>query len=123
MLRIDVDAVPHSATLRCSGRIVLGVEVEILRCMAEGRNEACLMLDLGEIRAMDAAGLGLLVELHCRALCSSQALRIVKASRCVRRLIALANLHSVLEVAEAEVSDLGAGDEIRSSFARRSLTA
>jgi len=123
MLRIDIDAVPHSATLRCSGRIVLGVEVEILRCMAESRNEACLMLDLSEIRAIDAAGLGLLVELHCRAQCRGRALRIVKASRCVRRLVALAKLQSVLEVAEAEVSDLGDGDEIRSSFVRRSLTA
>src|SRR5271166_6202465 len=123
MLRIDVDAVRHSATLRCSGRIVLGVEVEILRCMAEARNEACLMLDLSEVGAMDAAGLGLLVDLHCRSVCRGRALRIMKASRCVRRLIALANLRSVFEVAEAEVSDLGAGDEIRSSFARRSLTA
>ncbi len=123
MLRIDIDAVPHSATLRCSGRIVLGVEVEILRCMAEGRNEACLMLDLGEVRAMDAAGLGLLVELHCRALCSSQALRIVKASRCVRRLIALANLQSVLEVAEAGMNDMCDGEEIRSSLIRHSMTA
>ena len=123
MLRIDIQVVPHGATLRCSGRIVLGVEVEILRCIAEGRSEACLMLDLSEVHAMDAAGLGLLVELHCRARCRGQALKIVKASRCVHRLIALVSLQSVLEVAEAEVSDLGDGDEIRSPFVRRSLTA
>lgn len=123
MLRIDIHTVPHGATLRCSGRLVLGVEVEILRCMAEGRNEACLMLDLSEVRAMDAAGLGLLVELHCLAQGRGQALRIVEASRRVRRLIALAKLQSVLEVAEAEMSDLGDGDGIRSHFAQRSLTA
>jgi anti-anti-sigma factor len=123
MLKIEIHAVPHAATLRCSGRIVLGVEVEILRCMAAARNEACLMLDLGEIRAMDAAGLGLLVELHCRARCRNQVLRIVKASRRVHRLIALANLQSVLEVAELDEADLGDDDETRLLFGRRSLTA
>jgi anti-anti-sigma factor len=123
MLRIDIQAAPHGATLRCSGRIVLGVEVEILRCMAEGRNEACLMLDLSEVRAMDAAGLGLLVELHCRAQYRGQALKIAKASLRVRRLITLANLQSVLEVGEAEAIDLGDSDEIRSPLVRRSLTA
>jgi anti-anti-sigma factor len=123
MLKVDIHAVPHAVTLHCSGRIVLGMEAETLRCMAVARNEAYLMLDLSEIRAMDAAGLGLLVELHCRAQCRDQVLTIVKASRRVHRLIALANLQSVLEVAEAGVDDLDNGIEARPPFVRRSLTA
>jgi len=123
MLKVDIHAVLHTVTLHCSGRIVLGMEAEMLRCMAEARNEAYLMLDLSEIRAMDAAGLGLLVELHCRALCRDQVLTIVKASRRVRRLIALANLHSVLDVAEAGVGDLEDGDEARPPLVRHSLSA
>src|SRR5271169_7064919 len=110
MLRIDIDAARHSATLHCAGRIVLGVEIEILRCMAETRNEACLMLDLSQVDAIDAAGLGLLVELHCRAQGRNGTLRITKASRCVRRLIAVVNLQSVLEV-EAGQADWDAEDE------------
>ena len=62
MLRIDIHAVHRNVTLRCSGRIVLGLEAETLRCMAMSRKEDCLTLDLSGIRTLDAAGLGLLVE-------------------------------------------------------------
>jgi anti-anti-sigma factor len=122
MLRIDIHAARHSATLRCAGRIVLGVEIEILRCMAETRTEACLILDLSKVDAIDAAGLGLLVELHCRARGRNGTLRITKASPCVRRIIALVNLQSVLEV-EAGEADWGHNDETQSSCGRRSMTA
>jgi anti-anti-sigma factor len=121
MLRIDIHAAQHSATLHCVGRLVLGVEIEILRCMAETRNEACLILDLSRVACIDAAGLGLLVELHCRAQSRNGMLRISKASSCVRRLIELVNLQSVLAVADAE-TDLG-DEETESPCRRRSMTA
>jgi anti-anti-sigma factor len=116
MLRVEVHALPHAATLRCIGRIVLGVECEILRCMAEARTEASLVLDLAQVRTMDAAGLGLLVELHCMALGRNQALRIIGASRSVCALIGMTNLHSVLDVSgceEAEPHGDGCGFEGR----------
>ena len=98
MLRIDIHAVHPNVTLRCSGRIVLGLEAETLRCMATSRTENCLALDLSGIRALDAAGLGLLVELQCWANHRKKALKIVDPSQCVRKLIALTNLQSVLQV-------------------------
>lgn len=107
--------------MHCVGRIVLGLEAETLRCMAESRTEPCLILDLSEVRAMDATGLGLLVELHCRAQARNHRLRIVNASRCVRRLIELVSLQSVLDLTggEAERHD----HEMRPCVARRSMTA
>ena len=102
MLRIDIHAMHPNVTLRCSGRIVLGLEVETLRCMATSRTENCLALDLSGIGALDAAGLGLLVELQCWAKHRQKTLRIVRPSACVRRLIALANLQSVLQIAGPE---------------------
>ena len=42
MLRIDIHAVDPNVTLRCWGRIVLGLELETLRCMATSRTENCL---------------------------------------------------------------------------------
>jgi anti-anti-sigma factor len=102
MLRIDIQAAHPNVTLRCSGRIVLGLEAETLRCMATSRTENCLILDLSGIRALDAAGLGLLVELQCWARHRGKALRIVDPSACVRRLIALTNLQSVLQVGGCE---------------------
>ncbi len=88
MLRIDIHAVNPNVTLRCSGRIVLGLEAETLRCMATSRTENCLTLDLSGICALDAAGLGLLVELQCWANHQKKALRIAAPSPCVRKLIA-----------------------------------
>lgn len=122
MLRVEVHTVPQEATLRCIGRIVLGVECEILRCVAEARTEARLILDLAQVRAMDAAGLGLLVELHCMALGRNQALRIVGASRPVCALMALTCLHSVLDVSGCEEAELD-GDGKGSRFAGRYMTA
>ncbi len=102
MLRIDIKAVHPNVTLRCSGRIVLGLEAETLRCMAMSRRENCLTLELSGIRALDAAGLGLLVELQCWASGQKKALRIAQPSSCVRKLIALTNLQSVLELGACE---------------------
>src|SRR5271165_728925 len=122
MLRIEVHALPHAATLRCIGRIVLGVECEILRCVAEGRTEANLILDLAQVRAMDAAGLGLLVELHINASGRGQAVRIVGASRPVCALMAITSLHSVLNVSDCEEGELDPGGT-GSCFAGRYMTA
>jgi anti-anti-sigma factor len=102
MLRIEIHAVHPNVTLRCSGRIVLGLEAETLRCMATSRSENCLALDLSGIGALDAAGLGLLVELQCWAKRRQKALRIVRPSACVRKLIALTNLQSVLQIVGSE---------------------
>jgi len=102
MLRIDIHAVHPNVTLRCSGKIVLGLEAETLRCMAMSRRESCITLDLSGIRALDAAGLGLLVELQCWAKQENKALRIAAPSPCVRKLIALTNLHSVLQIGGCE---------------------
>jgi len=123
MLRVDIHAVAQAATLRCTGRIVLGLEAETLRCMVESRTEGCLVLNLSEIDAVDATGLGLLVELHCRAQGRGQRLRIMEPSPCVRRLIELVNLESVLDVVAVDEGRLCGDGEARSPYARGSLTA
>ena len=122
MLRIDVNAAPQTAMLHCSGRIVLGLEAETLRCMAESRTETCLVLDLSQVHAIDAAGLGLLVELHCETQRRNQALRITNPSRCVRTLLALTNLQSVLEIGYPEDLSQVCG-QTQSRLTRRVTTA
>jgi anti-anti-sigma factor len=102
MLKIDIHAERHCVTLHCTGRIVLGVEIEILRCVADTRSEACLLLDLSRVETIDAAGLGLLVELHCRARRRNRGVRITNAAPPVRRTIELVNLQSVLEMDDPE---------------------
>ncbi|MDR3748451.1 MAG: STAS domain-containing protein [Acidobacteriota bacterium] len=121
MLRVDVQSVRQSAMLHCWGRIVLGVEVEALRCMATARRERFVLLDLAKVHTIDAAGLGLLVELQCWALEHKRVLRILNPSECVRRMIALTRLHQVLPIAEA--SEAAPDMESDSDCNRRAMTA
>jgi anti-anti-sigma factor len=67
--------------------------------MAFSRPERSLILDLRDVYVMDAAGLGLLVELQSWVQSRTGALKITNPSRRVRRLFALTNLQSVLNVA------------------------
>src|SRR5271157_627864 len=124
MLRVEVQVMTQTATLRCSGRLVLGWETETLRYMTKSRPETCLILDLSGVHTVDAAGLGLLVELSCWAQQCNKGLTVINPSDWVSRLVALTNLHSVFEIAncpEAELDD--AGDESELPFGRREMTA
>ena len=98
MLRIEIQSAPPAATLVCSGRLVLGVEAETLRCVATGRRERHLLLDLSRVQVVDAAGLGLLVELHQWARHRGFRLTIANPSRWAHRMLALTSLDRVLNV-------------------------
>jgi anti-anti-sigma factor len=99
MLTVDVQSAPPAVMLFCSGRIVLGAEAETLRCMVKSRPEQHLLLDLHEVQSLDAAGLGLLVELHCWAQERDSRLILMNPARWIRKLIAMTNLGLVLQTA------------------------
>jgi anti-anti-sigma factor len=100
MLKIDIQSAPPMATLICSGRLVLGVEAETLRCVATSRPEKHLLLDLSRLHAIDAAGLGLLVELHCWAQEHSARLTIAHPPAQAKRLMSLTGLDRVLDLSD-----------------------
>ena len=116
MLTVNVQSAPPTVTLLCQGRVVLGVESETLRCIATSRPERRVVIDLRDVSGMDASGLGLLVELHCRAQQESGWVILSNPSACVRRLLAMTNLDTVLEVESLQEQDL-TGSE------RRAMTA
>lgn len=116
MLTVNVQSAPPTVTLLCQGRIVLGVEAETLRCIAASRPECHVVIDLRDVYGMDASGLGLLVELYCRARERSGCLSVANPSPLVRRLMALTNLESVLEFE-------GLQDEDLDPCERRAMTA
>ncbi len=98
MLRVDIQSAPPNVTLFCSGRLVLGVEAETLRCVATARPERHLLLELSRVHGIDAAGLGLLVELHQWAQRHSASLTIARPSVPAHRLIVLTSLDRVLHL-------------------------
>jgi anti-anti-sigma factor len=101
MLRVEIQSGLTAATLFCSGRIVLGIEAETLRCLVLARSECSLVLDLNNVYVMDAAGLGLLVELLHRAQERAGSLTIANPSYRVRRLLELTGLHSIITIADS----------------------
>lgn len=89
---------------------MLGVEAETLRCIVTSRPERRVVLDLRDVYGMDASGLGLLVELYCRSRQRSGWMIVANPSACVRRLMAMTNLDSVLEFENGEEEDLDASE-------------
>lgn len=110
MLRVDLQSAPPVVTLICSGRLVLGVELETLRCAAKARTERQLLLELSRVHTIDAAGLGVLVELHVWARARRASLSIANPSLPVRRLIALASLDRVLHLTGAPLQPADPSD-------------
>ena len=125
MLRIETHTLQENVTLRCYGRIVLGVEAEALRCMVTARSEQCLILDLSDVNVIDAAGLGLLVELHCWAQQRNKRMKLLNPAECVCRLMALTGLHTVLDVVHSDKLRLvdGGAQSQTDDCERRAMTA
>ena len=98
MLKVDIHSAPPAVTLVCSGRIVLGLEAETLRCIATSRSERHLLLELSSVDMLDAAGLGLLLELHHLVRRRAANLIIANPSWRTQRLLALTGLDGVLNI-------------------------
>ena len=102
MLRIDIQSANSAATLVCSGRLVLGVEIETLRTMVQSRKERHIRIDLSAVEKIDASGLGLLVELQLWAHQVRRTLTLTNLSGDVLRLVNMTKLHDTLGISDAE---------------------
>lgn len=102
MLRIDIQSWDGVATLHCSGRLIFGVETEMLRTMAQSRPECCVRVNLSQIEQIDAAGLGLLVELQNWAEEKRRGFTLVDLSEQVWRLVIFTKLCAVLDVSYSD---------------------
>jgi anti-sigma B factor antagonist len=99
MLKVTVRNRGEIAVFRCMGRMVAG---EDTRALWDGVRHAVgkrlVVLDLAEVDALDAAGLGLLVFLHTSASSGGMELKFINPTQRTRKLLALTNLESVLEI-------------------------
>jgi anti-anti-sigma regulatory factor len=120
MLRIDIQSSNRVATLYCAGRLVFGVEVEMLRNLLKSRTEDNLRIGLSEVTGIDAAGLGLLVELQNWAAGTQRTLTLLDLSENVWRMVILTKLCASLEIS---YSDLIALDAHSDECDRRQLIA
>ena len=104
MLRIDVETTKTFGTLICAGRLIFGVETETLRTMVQSRTEKNIRIDLSAVEKIDAAGLGLLVELQLWAREEGRTLTLVDPSEDVWRMVILTKLYSALEISYTDAA-------------------
>jgi anti-anti-sigma factor len=120
MLRIDMQSWNGVATLHCAGRLVFGVETEMLRAMVQARPEACIRINLARVDTIDAAGLGLLVELQAWARETKRSLLLLDLSEHVWALVILTKLCASLDISYSDVAAAFERDETES---RRKMIA
>jgi anti-anti-sigma factor len=96
MLTVTVENFDEMMVVRCLGRIVCGYDTVLLCSAAQqvGRN---VVLDLTQVDAIDAAGIGALVALQAAGVY----LKLMNPTRQVREILKLANLDTIFEICES----------------------
>ena len=103
MLNIRIHNLGRVAVLRCSGRLVLGEETDLLRTAVMSQPiEQTVVLDFSAIDAIDASGAGLLVSLLDWTCANRMEMKLMNASRQVQEVLELTNLNCVLDTWSCE---------------------
>jgi anti-sigma B factor antagonist len=96
-LTLDVERDGDVATVKCHGKLVLGVCDLLSR---EVRplipNTKRIVLDLTDLKQMDSMGLGTIVRLYVSAKSGGSCLVLVNMAPRIRQLVGITNLLSVL---------------------------
>jgi len=99
MLTIDVERTDDVAVVRCSGRIVRGQEVHVLRAAVIAEKDSrIVVLDLTEVESIDAGGLNTLVSLHEWARSRGVQLKLVNPSPFVKEMLTRTKLDRVFDI-------------------------
>jgi anti-anti-sigma factor len=98
MAKLTIHKLGQAIVFRCAGRIGLG-ECHILRhAVFSHPHIAIAVLDMAEVTAIDAAGLGLLVELHNWALAKRMQLKLLNLTPRVTNLLDMTHLTPIFDV-------------------------
>jgi anti-anti-sigma factor len=93
MLTITVEHVGESVTLQCVGRIVLGEETALL-CAVMQQKGRKVILDLTQVDAIDAAGIGALLSLQAAGIYLS----LMNPTSQVLEVLRVTKMDSILEI-------------------------
>ena len=96
MLTINVENFDEITIVHCQGRIVRGYD-HVLLCHAAHQVGRNMVLDLAQVDAIDAAGIGALVSLQAAGVY----LKLVNPTRPVREILKLTELDTIFEICES----------------------
>jgi anti-anti-sigma factor len=97
MLEITTHNLGNASMFRCSGRITLE-HADKLRMFVMKHAPSIAVLDLAEITAMDAAGVGILVSLRWWAKTTGTRLKLMNLTPRVEDLLELFDLRAAFEI-------------------------
>jgi anti-anti-sigma factor len=100
VLTVTAQNLRDTLVLRCRGRIVRGDETAIL-CSAVRQYGRNVILDLAEVEAIDAAGIGALISLQAAGIY----LKIMNPTEQVRETLRITKLDSIFEISSSDVGD------------------
>ena len=99
LLTLAVDRIDDCAEVRCSGRLVAGVNdllyLEVSHLIPSSRR---ILLDLTDLTHMDSTGLGTLVRLYVTARSAGCSVQLFNIGKPIRQLLGVTHLLSVFEV-------------------------
>ena len=97
LLTLDVERNGDVATVKCHGKLVLGVcDVLSSKVRALIPETKRIVLDLTDLKLMDSMGLGTIVRLYASAKTGVSCLVLVNIGPRIRQLLGVTNLLSVL---------------------------
>jgi anti-anti-sigma factor len=98
MLSLRIQKLGEATLIRCSGQLVIP-DAEVLRnAVFQQLRMRTLVLDLADVTAVDAAGLGILTSLSAWAKATRTALKLMNVTPKIEKLLELTNLKSAFEV-------------------------
>lgn len=96
MLNVSIEESGKNVILRCVGQIARGYETALL-CAAISQSDRNIVVDLSQVDAIDAAGVGAFVALQAAGVY----LRMLNPGKAIREVLRLTKLDSVFEIFSA----------------------
>ena len=97
MLAVNVQNFGDVVVLHCKGRIVAG-DTTLQNAIRSLKDPGTLVLDLAQVDAVDAGGLGVLLDLEAWTHSRHMQLKLANVSNSVRRVLELTQLDRVFEI-------------------------
>ena len=106
-LNLTIQVLGDVAVLRCSGRITSEDTEELRKAVLTPSDIRTVVLDLSEVRSVDAAGLGTLVALRNWATARCNQFKLMNLAPLVEQVLEITNLKQQFEICSlAEMLDL-----------------
>lgn len=97
MLIIKIQNLGDVTIFHCAGRLTFGNEDGVLSVVSRWPSDRVAVLDLAEVTAIDAAGIGALMSLRNWAETTRTTLKLMNLTQSVEKLLELSGFESVFE--------------------------